>query len=120
MKSIIASGLLLGMAHGAAIAGPYVNVEANSGWTGSLYGGTSIDNHIGYEGDGWSIQGGPTIVAPNNPNRFSGNQAEVELSGKINGSVPLTENLNAYGELSFITGNDGNSYGTKIGATYKF
>ena len=114
MKSIIASGLLLGMAHGAAIAGPYVNVEANSGWAGSEYGGTSIDNHIGYEGNGWSIQGGPTIVAPN------GGEAEVELSGKVNGSVPLTENLSAYGELSFITGNDDNGYGTKIGATYKF
>ena len=114
MKSIIASGLLLGMAHGAAIAGPYVNVEANSGWAGSEYGGTSIDNHIGYEGKGWSIQGGPTIVAPD------GGEAEVELSGKVNGSVALTENLSAYGELSFITGNDDNGYGTKIGATYKF
>ena len=114
MKSIIASGLLLGMAHGAAIAGPYVNIEANSGWSGSDYGGTSIDNHIGYEGNGWSIQGGPTIVAPD------GGEAEVELSGKVNGSVALTENLSAYGELSFITGNDDNGYGTKIGATYKF
>ena len=114
MKSIIASGLLLGMAHGAAIAGPYVNVEANSGWAGSDYGGTSIDNHVGYEGNGWSIQGGPTIVAPD------GGEAEVELSGKVNGSVPLTENLSAYGELSFITGDDDNGYGTKIGATYKF
>jgi len=114
MKSIIASGLLLGMAHGAAIAGPYVNVESNSGWAGSKYGGTSIDNHIGYEGNGWSIQGGPTIVAPD------GGEAEVELSGKVNGSVALTENLSAYGELSFITGNDDNGYGTKIGATYKF
>ena len=36
MKSIIASGLLLGMAHGAAIAGPYANVEANSSYTGKL------------------------------------------------------------------------------------
>jgi|TARA_Y100000033_G_scaffold25754_2_gene24346 hypothetical protein len=121
MKSIIASGLLLGMAHGAAIAGPYVNVETNSGWTGSQFGGASIDNHIGYEGDGWSIQGGPTIVLPNNDNDpFSDNEAEVELSGKINGSFPVTENLNVYGELSFITGDDDNSYGTKIGATYKF
>ena len=77
MKSIIASGLLLGMAHGAAIAGPYVNVEANSGWAGSEYGGTSIDNHIGYEGKNWSIQGGPTIVAPD------GGEAEVELSVRL-------------------------------------
>ena len=113
MKSIIASGLLLGMAHGAAIAGPYVNIEANSGWSGSDYGGTSIDNHVGYEGNGWSIQGGPTIVAPD------GGDTEVELSGKVNGSVSLTDNLSAYGELSFITG-DENGYGTKIGATYKF
>ena len=114
MKSIIASGLLLGMAHGAAIAGPYVNVEANSGWSGSSFAGTTIDNHIGYEGNGWSIQGGPTIVSPN------GGEAEVELSGKVNGSIPVTENLSAYGELSFITGDDDNGYGAKIGATYKF
>ena len=39
MKSIIASGLLLGMAHGAAIAGPYVNVENNAGFTGSDFTG---------------------------------------------------------------------------------
>ena len=114
MKSIIASGLLLGMAHGAAIAGPYVNVEANSGWSGSDYGGTSIDNHIGYAGDGWSIQGGPTIVSPD------GGETEVELSAKVNGSIAVTEKLGVYGELSFITGDDDNGYGTKFGATYSF
>ena len=54
MKSIIASGLLLGMAHGAAQAGPYVNVEANSGFTGSDYTGTATtDVHVGYEGANW-------------------------------------------------------------------
>ena len=36
MKSIIAAGFLLGMAHGAAIAGPYVNVENNSGFVPAL------------------------------------------------------------------------------------
>ena len=43
MKSIIAAGILLGCAQGA-IAGPYVNVEANTGWTGNDYNSTIIDN----------------------------------------------------------------------------
>ena len=58
MKKIIA--ILSAAALGApAIAGPYANVEANSGWSGTDYGGTVIDNHLGYEGDNWYIQGGP-------------------------------------------------------------
>jgi len=113
MKSIIASGLLLSIAN-VAVAGPYVNIEANSGWAGSNYGGTVIDNHIGYEGTNWYIQGGPSIVSPN------GGESEVELSGKVGGSVPLSEKLNAYGELSFITGDVDNGYGTKVGVKYSF
>ena len=114
MKSIIASGLLLGMAHGAAIAGPYVNVEANSGWTGTDYVGTVIENHVGIEGSNWYLQGGPAIVSPD------GGDSTVELSGKAGGTVGLGENLDAYGEVSFITGDDDTGYGTKVGITYKF
>jgi len=97
-----------------ALAGPYVNIEANSGFTGSDYNGTVIDNHIGYEGSNWYIQGGPSIVSPD------GGESEVELSGKVGGSVPLSEKLGAYGELSFITGDDNNGYGTKVGVKYSF
>ena len=114
MKLIIASGLLLGMAHGAAIAGPYVNIESNSGFVGSDYSGSVIDNHIGYEGSNWYIQGGPSIVAPD------GGGSTVELSGKAGGSVPLTEKLGAYGEVSFITDDEDNGYGTKVGLKYTF
>ena len=114
MKSIIIAGLLLGASHGAAIAGPYVNVEANSGFTGTEYGGTVIDNHVGYEGDNWYIQGGPSIVSP------SGGESEVELSGKIGGTAPLSEALSLYGEVSFMTGDVSNSYGTKAGVKYSF
>ncbi len=68
MKSIIASGLLLGMAHGAAIAGPYVNVENNAGFYGSDFGGTVTDYHLGFEGEagsvGYYIQGGASTFAP--------------------------------------------------------
>ena len=114
MKSIIASGLLLGMAHGAAIAGPYVNVEANSGWTGTDYDGTLIENHVGIEGDNWYLQGGPAIVSPD------GGDSTVELSGKAGGSASLGENLDAYAEVSFITGDSDTDYGTKIGIKYNF
>jgi hypothetical protein len=50
-KSVFAATAALSMSAGAALAGPYVNVEANSGWTGSDYGGTSTDLHVGYEGE---------------------------------------------------------------------
>ena len=33
-------------APGAALAGPYVNVEANSGFSGSDYTGTTTDAHV--------------------------------------------------------------------------
>ena len=69
MKSIIAAGLLLGMAHGtAAVAGPYVNVENNSGFTGSAYKGNVTEFHVGYEGDlgedaSYYVQAGPAVIA---------------------------------------------------------
>ena len=55
-------------APGAARAGPYVNVEANSGFTGSDYTGTTTDAHIGYAGEAgesvsWYVQGGPSLVS---------------------------------------------------------
>ena len=114
MKSIIASGLLLGMAHGAAIAGPYVNVEANSGFVGSDYFGSATDVHVGYEGANWYVQGGTTLLAPD------AEDGSVELSGKAGGSYPLSEALSVYGEVSFMGGEDDNSYGTKVGAKYSF
>ena len=75
MKSIIASGLLLGMAHGAAIAGPYVNVETNSGFVGSDYTGSATDVHVGIEGE-LVCAGRSTLLAPD------AEDGSVELSGK--------------------------------------
>ena len=96
------------------LAGPYVNVEANSGYTGSKYGGTVIDNHVGYEGGNWYIQGGPAAVLPD------GGDAEVEFSGKVGGSTALSEDVSLYGELSFITSDEDTSYGTKAGVKWNF
>ena len=66
-KSVFAATAALSMSAGAAFAGPYVNVEANSGWTGSDYNGTATDLHVGYEGAlgesaAWYVQGGGTLV----------------------------------------------------------
>ena len=113
MKSLIIASLLLGTA-GAAQAGPYVNVEANSGFTGSDYTGSATDVHVGYEGANWYVQGGTTLLAPD------AGDGDVELSGKAGGSYAVTDALSVYGEVSFITGDDDNGYGTKVGAKYNF
>ena len=116
MKSIIiASALVLGAS--PAFAGPYVNVEANSGFTGSDYSGTSTDFHIGAEEtfDQLSvyIQGGPTLFSPD------GGEAETKFTGKAGGSVSVSPALSVYGELS-MKADKVNSYGTKAGLKYSF
>ena len=117
MKSIIASGLLLGMAHGAAIAGPYVNIENNAGFVGSDFQAHTTDFHVGVEGGGevgsWYLQGGPSVVVPD------GEESDTILTGKIGGSVNASEKVSVYGELSAAF-DDVNSYGTKAGVKYSF
>ena len=112
MKSIIIAGLLLGAAHGAAQAGPYVNVEANSGFFGTDYTGTVTDAHVGIEGDNWYVQAGPSFIQPD------GRDGDVEISGKVGGSVPVGA-VDIYGELAGVTG-DTNSYGAKAGLKWAF
>lgn len=112
MKSIIIAGLLIS-AGAAAQAGPYANVEVNSGFFGSDYTGSATDVHVGYEGDNWYVQGGPALLAPDDAD------GEVELSGKAGGSYGINEALSVYGEVSFLTG-DTTSYGTKAGLKYNF
>ena len=51
MKSIIIAAAAAPFIAAPAMAGPYVNVEANTGWVGSDYEGTVIESHVGYEGD---------------------------------------------------------------------
>ena len=119
IKSVFAATAALSMSAGAAFAGPYVNVEANSGWAGSDYAGTVTDAHVGYEGPlgesaSWYVQGGPALVA------IDGEDSEVEFSGKGGASVALTDALSLYGEVSFITGDDDTGYGTKAGVKYNF
>ena len=112
MKSLIITGLLISAA-GAAQAGPYANVETNSGFVGSDYTGSATDVHVGYEGANWYVQGGPTLLAPDDAD------GDIELSGKAGGSYGINDALSVYGEVSFLTG-DTTSYGTKAGLKYNF
>jgi hypothetical protein len=105
----------------AALAGPYVNVEANSGWTGSDYNGTTTDAHLGYEGTvgeaAWYVQGGVSLVSPD------GGETDTVPSGKAGIGAPITEALGAYGEVSFIGSGDEDvdrGYGAKLGLKYSF
>ena len=122
IKSVIAGAAVAVAfaAPGAALAGPYVNVEANSSFTGSDYTGTTTDAHIGYAGEAGAVsygaQIGPSFVT------LDGGESDTVLSGKVYGSVDATEALSVYGEVSFAGGVDGadNGYGTKVGATWSF
>ena len=122
IKSVIAgaAAAVAFAAPGAALAGPYVNVEANSSFTGSDYTGTTTDAHIGYAGEAGAVsygaQIGPSFVT------VDGGESDTVLSGKVYGSVTATEALSVYGEVSFAGGVDGadNGYGTKVGATWAF
>ena len=100
-----------------SMAGPYVNIEANSGFTGSDYTGTSTDFHLGVEGASgvasYGVQAGPTVVSPD------GGAAETILTGKVFGSVAASDKLSVYGEISAAF-DDVNSYGTKAGVKYSF
>jgi hypothetical protein len=118
MKSIIAAGILLASGS-AAIAGPYVNLESNSGRIGNEYTGTLIELHKGYEGSigdsdaGYYVQAGPAFTLPN------GEDAETNLSGKAGVTYDVTDNVELYKEVYFITGED-TAWNVKAGATYRF
>ena len=109
-------------APGAALAGPYVNVEANSGWTGSDYTGTTTDAHVGYEGtlgeaSSWYVQGGASFVSPD------GGESDTVPSGKAGIGVAVTDAVGIYGEVSFVGSGDADvdrGYGTKAGIKYSF
>lgn len=112
--ALAVSGVLAGA---PALAGPYVNVENNAGYQDGYLGSTT-DIHVGFEGSdavyGYYLQAGPAIVAPD------GDEAEMEISGKIGGSVQATDSFGVYGEVSFITDDIEPIFGTKIGLKYAF
>ena len=120
IKSVFAATAAVSMSAGAALAGPYVNVEANAGWTGDDYTGATTDIHVGYEGEvgaaSYYVQAGPAIVA------VDGADTETEFSGKAGLGIPVSDALGVYGEVSFITAEDADDLGVggKLGVKYNF
>ena len=122
IKSVFAATAALSMSAGAALAGPYVNVETNAGWTGSEYTGAGTDLHVGYEGalgesGSFYVQGGATVLTPD------GGDADTVPSGKAGVGFAVTESLGAYGEVSFVGSGDEDidrGYGAKLGLKYNF
>jgi len=122
IKSVFAATSALSMSAGAALAGPYVNVETNAGWTGSDYNGTATDLHVGYEGGlgergSYYVQGVATLVSPD------GAESDTVPSGKAGLGFAVSDALGAYGEVSFLGSGDDDidrGYGAKLGVKYNF
>ena len=122
IKSAIALAAAAPLMAAPALAGPYVNVEANSGWTGSNYNGTVTDAHVGYEGAlgesaSYYVQGGASLVPPD------GGEPDAVPSGKAGLGLAVTGRLGAYGEVSFLGSGDDDidrGYGAKLGVKYTF
>jgi outer membrane autotransporter protein len=120
-STIAAAAAAVAFAPAAALAGPYVNVETNAGWTGDDYNGAITDLHVGYEGElgegaTWYVQGGPAIVA------VDGEDTETEFSGKAGLGIPVSDAVGVYGEVSFLTADDSDDLGVggKLGVKYNF
>ena len=122
IKSFFAAVAAAPLFAGAAIAGPYVNVETNAGWTGSDYTGATTDFHVGYEGAlgesaSYYVQGGASLVSPD------GGSDDTVPSGKAGIGVAVTDAVGVYGEVSFIGSGDSSidrGYGGKLGLKYNF
>ena len=118
ISSLSCAAAALAFGASAAVAGPFVNVEANAGWAGSDYTGNVTDLHLGYEHSEGPysvyVQGGPAFVS------MDGMDSEMEFSGKLGGSVAASSKVSVYAELAGITGDLNNSYGGKLGAKYAF
>ena len=119
-KSVFAASAALFASAGAALAGPYVNVETNAGWVGDDYTSATTDLHVGFEGEAgaasYYIQAGPAIVA------VDGEETDTQFSGKVGVGVPVSDSLGVYGEMSFLTAEDEDDFGLggKLGVKYNF
>jgi hypothetical protein len=119
-KSVFAASAALFASAGAALAGPYVNVETNAGWVGDDYTSATTDLHVGFEGEAgaasYYIQAGPAIVA------VDGEETDTQFSGKAGLGLPVSDAIGVYGELSFLTAEDEDDFGLggKLGVKYNF
>ena len=123
MKKILAIGAASLCCAAPAVAGPYVNVEANQKFDTGDYTSTLTEAHVGWEtklgkSSKFYIQGGPAI-------KFVDDGDNQSLaSGKVGIKSAVTERLSVYGELKAYTGDEYNfdtlAVGVKSGLKYSF
>lgn len=118
-KTTLAIAAGVALAPVGALAGPYVNVESNSGFAGSDYAGSVVEAHLGADitlSDSASayLQAGPAFILPDE------GDSDTQLSGKAGVNVAVSEKLGAYGEYSFLTGEEDLASGVKLGLKYSF
>tara|TARA_Y100001963_G_scaffold91428_1_gene125957 strand:- start:282 stop:647 length:366 start_codon:yes stop_codon:yes gene_type:complete len=115
---VVATALIGGTA--AQAGNLYVNGEYNGITVGDDNLGGTTELHIGYEGDAgvdsfnYYLQAGPAFLSPD------GADSDTQLSGKVGAGIQVSDNLSGYGEVAFVTGDDENTYGTKLGVKYAF
>lgn len=124
-KSVIAALAAAPLFATAAIAGPYVNVEANSAYVGNDYEATLLETHVGFEGPvgpsaDWYIQGGPAFTFVDGED-----DTDTEVSGKVGIGFDVTESVNIYGEVWAMTAGEVDfdedlTVGLKSGVKIKF
>ena len=124
MKNLLIAAAVIA-APSAAIAGPYVEAEMNAGFAGSDYEGAVLETHVGFASDlgdssSWYIQGGPALIWEDGVDTTT-----TELSGKVGISTEVTDQLEAYGEVSAMTTQEMDfdeplDVGVKLGLTYSF
>ena len=118
LKLLIASGVAVSaaaLASPAQAEGFYLNPEFNAGWTGSDFNASLLEGHVGWEKDGFYIQGGPAYAQPD------GGEAELGFSGKMGIGADISESFGIYGEVSAAKFDDVDAgYGLKVGAKYSF
>ena len=104
--------------------GPYVNVETNAGWVGDDYTTAVTDLHVGYEGPIGESAWRRMFRALRRTVNVDGEEAATEISGKAGVGVDVTESLNIYGEVSFLTEDqsftDDLGVGAKVGVKWTF
>ena len=106
---------------GAAIAGPYVNVEANGSYPDGAYSSGNIEFQVGYEatttnGISWYASVGPTVQHTETADEFG----DVEIAAYLGGSKGITEKVGVYGEIYGATNNDDLDLSGKAGLRYTF
>ena len=104
------------LASGAAIAGPYVNLEMSGSYPDGAYSSGTLEAIIGYEGTtesgiGYYVAGGPTATHSDSTDEFG----DVELIGYVGASYDKF-----YGELSAVTNVDDVDWAAKGGVKFTF